>query len=140
MANTRPLRWARSGKRAAPWTARLRRSLAAPLAILAILIQCVVVQGHIDIPASRLSAAVVATSAPAAPAAAVDEQQKPGNLLGGCLICQQVALAGGIVLGVSATLPLAQAGAFRMVAIQWATILRHPRSHAWQSRAPPPRI
>ena len=108
--------------------------------MLAIAIQCLVVQTHVDFSAwARPTTAAYAIGAPIQPTAGVDTHQGDGRAPNACLICQEVALAGGAVLGAATAVTPNAGGQIEAIFVASAPVLEARRSHAWRSRAPPSR-
>lgn len=103
--------------------------LGAWLAILALAIQCLVIQPHVD-----------AAYAPAASATAhvsTQTTQPSRETQGVCVICQAMATAGAFALSASPTLTLIERNFIATTPIAHSAPVELARSHNWQSRAPP---
>ena len=117
----------------------MRPPFTAYLAALAIFIQCVFVQAHVDF-SSRVHPAIVAHTW----GREADAQYVANSLhrdgapaSGACLICREAALVSGAMPG---TAPVLSLLARRHIASAAATYASPPSirlSHAWRSRAPP---
>lgn len=108
-------------------------TIGAWLAMLALAIQCLVIQPHVD----GVVASAAATSAyghvqTAQPAS--DSSQGP------CVICQAMATAGAFALSASPSLGLVERTFLATAPIDHARPIERARSHNWQSRAPPQTI
>jgi hypothetical protein len=109
-----------------------RRSslLGAWLAVLALAIQCLVIQPHVDGASELLirSAQAAVEAAPASP--------DPGR--GGvCIICQTVAVAGVLTLTAAPALVHVHANFVSAAPANRSHLIQRARSHNWQSRGPP---
>ena len=105
--------------------------LGAWLAMLALAIQCLVIQPHVDFaPAWAETAHVHLQSAQPGS----DSQQ------GACVICQAIATTGAFALSASPTLALFERNFLASAPVDHAQPVERARSHNWQSRAPPQAI
>ena len=104
--------------------------LGAWLAMLALAIQCLVIQPHIDVFSS--------TSAEAAHVQVVQAGSDQSQAV--CVICQAIATAGAFALSASPTLSIVERNFVASAAIYPSAPLQRARSHNWQSRAPPQSI
>ncbi|MFZ2029807.1 MAG: hypothetical protein WAU68_05840 [Vitreimonas sp.] len=106
--------------------------LGAWLAMLALAIQCLVIQPHID----GVFAPVTAETAHF-----IAQVTQPGHdAQGACVICQAVATTGAFALSASPTLALFERNFVASAPIPRSTPIEPARSHNWQSRAPPQAI
>ncbi|MBX3431088.1 MAG: hypothetical protein KF779_15995 [Hyphomonadaceae bacterium] len=121
-----------------PTTRSLGQRLAAYLALLAIAVQCFVVQPHIDplvLTAPRAAATAASDAPPAIVVAASSDQAH--HAAAGCAICQ-TALAGGHGIAPTASADhVEQAGLFISSPLPERPPLTATPSHSWQSRGPP---
>ncbi|MEZ5996175.1 MAG: hypothetical protein R3C25_10505 [Hyphomonadaceae bacterium] len=128
-ANT-PKDWRRSGQ------GRAGRRVCVFAAILAVILQALIVQSHVDlgpwVPGVASAATQLAQTTPE-PA----HNGGLGGAEGGCILCQAAALGAGMVLGASPVLPIAHSFALDAAAPAPAAYVATRRSHAWRSRAPP---
>lgn len=106
-----------------------RRAVFAPLAILALAIQCLVIQTHIDLSAPRHEAAAV--SAPAS--GDRSDAAAPGAA---CAVCQ-ASLSGALALGDAPALVVDRLARYAAATQIAPAVMQRVRSHAWRSRAPP---
>ena len=109
------------------------------LAALAIFVQCLFVQTHVDIPSRAYPAIVsLASGGEAHPRDAVSNTYRDGApATGECVICREAALVSGAV---PATAPVPELLVRRPVAtaaVSYANPASIRFSHAWRSRAPP---
>jgi len=102
------------------------------LAMLALAIQCLVIQPHVD-------AAYAPVSAEAAHFTA-QVTQPSHDAQGVCVICQAIATSGAFALSASPTLTLIERNFNTSAPIQRVEPAQRARSHNWQSRAPPQAI
>jgi hypothetical protein len=111
------------------------RALMRTLAVLALAIQCLVIQTHVDIPGMRAQAA--AETAQGATASSSERGQSQHRRGGDCTICQAAAM--GRVGLVTPTMVLRLEEPVGIPVALSAIAARAPRatSHAWRSRAPP---
>jgi hypothetical protein len=102
--------------------------LGAWLATLALAIQCLVIQPHIDVASASVETAHVHL-----------QTAQPGSdsSKGVCVICQAMATAGAFALSASPTLGLLDRNFVASAPVNHATPVERARSHNWQSRAPP---
>lgn len=103
--------------------------------MLAVAIQCFVVQPHID--------GVYGAPSAAAAHASVQAARPDLNADGGqgvCVICQALATAGSLTLAASPTLTLVERNFVAASPLDPAQAIQRARSHNWQSRAPPTSI
>jgi len=108
-------------------------AIGAWLAMLALALQCLVIQPHVDgVFASAPAAAVSVHLQSARPAA--DSSQGP------CVICQAMATAGAFALSASPSLGLIERSFLAADPVDQASPIERARSHNWQSRAPPQTI
>jgi hypothetical protein len=101
--------------------------------MLALAIQCLVVQPHVD---------GVFASASAETAHVHLQTAQPGSdsNQGVCVICQAMATTGAFALSASPSLGLIERTFLATAPIDRATPVERARSHNWQSRAPPQAI
>lgn len=123
---------------ASPTKRSLGQRLAAYFALLAIAVQCFIVQPHVD-PIALVAprAAAIAASDVVFASVATASIDKANHATAGCVICQ-TALSGGH--GIAPPAPVAhteQASLFIAAALPEQTHLSATPSHAWQSRGPP---
>src|SRR5262249_33379995 len=100
--------------------------------MLALAIQCLVIQPHVDVsyaPPSVEAGAVVAQAADLSHGAQ-----------GVCVICQAMATAGALALSASPTLALIERNAIATAPQRRSEQAPRARSHNWQSRGPPQTI
>jgi hypothetical protein len=96
--------------------------------MLALAIQCLVIQPHIDgVFASTATAHVQLQRA----------QPTSDTKQGVCVICQAMATAGAFALSASPTLGLFERNFVASAPSNHVTPVESARSHNWQSRAPP---
>jgi len=111
-----------------------RRGLIAWFGALAIVFQCVVIQGHFHLAYAGTPAFDQVESTSPAP---VQKDKAPGGDPSGCFICQQMAMAGSAVLPDSpAPIVVAASETTTLLPAKIAAIAAAP-SHHWRSRAPP---
>jgi hypothetical protein len=102
------------------------------LAMLALAVQCFVIQPHVDVSYAPISAG---------PAHVSVQASQPGHdAQGVCVICQAMATAGAIALSVSPTLVLIERSVIATAPAPHVEPSQRARSHNWQSRAPPQSI
>jgi len=106
--------------------------LGAWLAMLALAIQCLVIQPHIDGVFAAATAETAQFSAQVAP--------PNHDAQGVCVICQAMATAGAFALSASPTLTLIERNFVATTPIAHSAPVEPVRSHNWQSRAPPQAI
>ena len=123
-----------TGQKSLALAAPARTSLiGAWLAMLALAIQCLVIQPHIDgVFASASADAAYVHLQTARPAS--DSSQGP------CVICQAMATAGAFALSASPNLGLIERTFLATAPTDRTTPVERARSHNWQSRAPPQTI
>jgi hypothetical protein len=112
---------------------RARSSAIALLSVLAIAVQCLLVQTHVD--AFRLGAAPAPSIELAASAG--DDAAASNGIQRHCVLCEAMALTGAFVLAAapaSALTPDAISSTPLFASVEAASA---PRSHNWRSRAPP---
>ena len=110
------------------------RPLMRTLAVLALAVQCLVIQTHIDVPGMR---AAQASAASATVLSAPDSGQTQHRIGGDCAICQAAAMGRLGLITPTIVLRLEEPVG---LPVALSTIAQHaPRiaAHAWQSRAPP---
>ncbi|MCX7359388.1 MAG: hypothetical protein NT015_14760 [Alphaproteobacteria bacterium] len=116
----------------------LGQRLAAYFALLAIAVQCFIVQPHVDpIALAAPRAAAIAASDVVFASIATASIDKANHAATGCVICQ-TALSGGH--GIAPSVPGAdteQASLFISAPLPEQAHLSATPSHAWQSRGPP---
>ena len=107
--------------------------LGAWLTMLALAIQCLVIQPHID---------GVFASASAETAHVHLQTAQPGSdsKQGVCIICQAMATAGAFALSASPSLGLIERTFLATAPVNHTAPVERARSHNWQSRAPPQAI
>ncbi len=122
------------------WAASVRRLFGRPLAILAIAIQCLVIQTHVDVFALQRAAEIVVTdygtaavASPATPGAPRPGGHGPAN----CLVCQAAALGGSAVLSSAPETVAAQYVALVAQLLPRLPVVAASPSHTWLSRGPP---
>jgi hypothetical protein len=98
--------------------------------MLALAIQCLVIQPHIDVFGS--------TSVEAAHIQTVQTGSDQSQAV--CVICQAMATAGAFALSASPTLGIVERNFLASAAVYYSEPLQRARSHNWQSRAPPQAI
>jgi hypothetical protein len=103
--------------------------LGAWLAMLALAIQCLVIQPHVDGAFAPVTAETAHFSAQAT--------QPSHDAQGVCVICQAMATAGAFALSASPSLTLIERNFVASAPIAHSTPVEPARSHNWQSRAPP---
>lgn len=107
------------------------RSLPFALAAIAIALQSLVIQPHVDVLAHFTASEAPAFST--APSSGPDD----ASLLAKCPICQQAAAGRTYVLPLADTIGLT-ASLIAITAPTWRAVALSPTpSHAWRSRAPP---
>lgn len=116
----------------------LGQRLAAYFALLAIAVQCFIVQPHVDpiALAAPRAAAIAASDVVFANVATASHDQANHSAVG-CVICQTALSAGH---GMAPSMPAAhneQASLFIAAALPEQAHLSATPSHAWQSRGPP---
>jgi len=111
------------------------RALMRTLAVLALAIQCLVIQTHVDLPGLRAQAA--AETAQGATVSSHERGQSQHRLGGDCTICQAAAM--GRVGLVTPTMVLRLEEPVGLPVALCAIAGHAPRvtSHTWRSRAPP---
>ena len=107
--------------------------LGAWLAVLALAIQCLVIQPHID-------GVFASASAETAHVQLQTAQPGSGSNRGVCVICQAIATTGAFALSASPSLGLIDRTFLATAPVNHATPVERARSHSWQSRAPPQAI
>ena len=104
---------------------------------MAVVLQCIVIQGHVHFTSSD---GLLVAQAEAAPAPVQKDPIRKDGMPGGdsgCFICQQAAMAGSAVLPESpAPVVLAVTEIAERLSASIAAIEAAP-SHHWRSRAPP---
>ena len=106
--------------------------LGAWLAMLALAVQCLVIQPHVDVAQAPVATVVAHVS--------VQSTQPNHETQGVCVICQAMATAGAFALSASPTLTLIERNFVATTRIAYSAPIEPARSHNWQSRAPPPAI
>jgi hypothetical protein len=99
--------------------------------MLALAIQCLVVQPHID----GVTGAPAVTSAHVAVAPSAPGETDQGQ--GACVICQAMAVAGSLTLAAAPTIVRHALTFLDAPPAYHADLLQRTRSHSWQSRGPP---
>ncbi len=99
------------------------------LAVLALAIQCLVIQPHVDAAYAPISAE---TSHVAAQLTAPNHETQSV-----CVICQAMATGGAFALSISPTLVLIERSVLASAPAHRPRPAQRARSHNWQSRAPP---
>ena len=100
--------------------------------MLALTIQCLVIQPHVDDAYAPVSAEASHITAQVAPSK--HETQAV------CVICQAIATSGAFALSASPALVLVERNFIATAPIQHVEPAQRARSHNWQSRAPPQAI
>ena len=104
------------------------------LALLAVAIQCLLIQPHIDgLPS--ISADTTSVSATHA-----SQTAPASNPAGACVVCQAMATAGAFALADAPSLLLLASTLFTAPAASGHVNPERPVSHDWQSRGPPAAI
>jgi len=113
---------------------RRPRLLGGLAALLALLVQCLLVQTHIDGPLTHQTYVAGASAGQFVAAKADPAPDKPS----GCVLCRELATGGGVFLDSSPAHAAWDAIwiALRTYAPQAAAVCLYP-AHSWQSRAPP---
>ena len=106
--------------------------LGAWLAMLALAIQCLVIQPHVDGAFAPVTAETSHFSA--------QITHPSHDAQGVCVICQAMATAGAFALSASPTLALFERNFLATAPVDHAQPVERARSHSWQSRAPPQAI
>lgn len=101
--------------------------------MLALAIQCLVIQPHID-------GVFASASAETAQVHLQTAQPSSDKSQGVCVICQAMATTGAFALSASPTLALFESNFLSATPANYAEPAQRVRSHNWQSRAPPPAI
>src|SRR5262245_23825150 len=112
------------------------RALMRTLAVLALAIQCLVIQTHIDAPAYAGVVASAQTQAVVL-SAAHDQGQGSHRLGGDCIICQAAANARVGLVAPTMVLRLAEPVGLPIALHTVSQQAPRAPAHAWQSRAPP---
>ncbi|MBS0385136.1 MAG: hypothetical protein JSS00_07280 [Proteobacteria bacterium] len=99
------------------------------LAVLALAIQCLVIQPHVDVAYAPVTAETAHFAA--------EITQPSHNTQTVCVICQAMAAAGAFALSDSPTLTLIERNFIASAPIAHSAPVEPARSHNWQSRAPP---
>ena len=107
--------------------------LGAWLAMLALAIQCLVIQPHID-------GVFASTSAETAGVQVQTAQPGSDSNRGVCVICQAIATAGAFAPSASPSLGLIERSFLAADPVDQTSPIERARSHNWQSRAPPQTI
>ena len=102
------------------------------LAVLALAVQCLVIQPHVD-------AAYAPVSAEASHFTA-QVSQSNHDTQGVCVICQAMATAGAFALSASPAIVLIESNFIAAAPVLRVEPAQRARSHNWQSRAPPQAI
>src|SRR5689334_22303292 len=100
--------------------------------MLALAIQCLVIQPHVD----GAFAPVAAETARFSTQVTLPSHDTQGV----CVICQAMATAGAFALSASPTLTLIESNFVATTPITHSAPVEPARSHNWQSRAPPQAI
>ncbi|WP_395646747.1 DUF2946 family protein [Terricaulis sp.] len=110
------------------------------VAVLALAIQCLVIQTHVDFAARDTAVQTAAVAAQSVVVASQDSGAPVHRAKSDCVICQAAATTRTSLSTPAFALPL-DAGAALPVALQ-TVAERAPRiaAHTWQSRAPPAQI
>ena len=106
--------------------------LGAWLAMLALAIQCLVIQPHVDGAFAPVTAETSHFSA--------QVTHPSHDAQGACVICQAMATAGAFALSASPSLGLIERSFLAADPVDQASPIERARSHNWQSRAPPQTI
>jgi hypothetical protein len=101
--------------------------------MLALAIQCLVIQPHID-------GVFASASVEAAQVQSQTLQRGADSNQAICVICQAMATAGAFALSASPSLGLVERTFLATAPVYYTTHVERARSHSWQSRAPPPAI
>ena len=102
------------------------------LAMLALAIQCLVIQPHVDVTYAPVSAE--------ASHFATQVTQPSHDAQGVCVICQAMATAGAFALSASPAIVLIESNFIATTPSPRVEPAQRARSHNWQSRAPPQAI
>ena len=108
---------------------RRTRSISVWLAMLALTIQCLVIQPHVDAAYAPVSAETAHFS--------TEVTQPNHETQGVCVICQAIATAGAFALSASPALAFIERNAILTTPAPRVEPSERARSHNWQSRAPP---
>ncbi len=121
-----------------PTKRSLGKRLAAYFALLAIAVQCFVVQPHIDpIAFAAPRAAVLAAADAVFTQTATASQDQANHTAAGCIICQTALSGGPSVAPATATAHVEQTSLFVAAPLPEQLHISATPSHAWQSRGPP---
>ena len=102
------------------------------LAMLALVIQCLVIQPHVDVTYAPVSAQASHFT--------TQVTQPSHGAQGVCVICQAIATTGAFALSASPEIVLIESNFIAKAPIQHVEPAQRARSHNWQSRAPPQAI